>query len=96
MTIFSRKNSDSFLIFAQTWIRTDPFRENCLDETVVTRTNNACVRGFSNGTNGIPLSFKVLPMVQMAIPFVPMVMPMVPLAFPMVQLMSMVNQWYHW
>ena len=33
---------------------------------------------FHNGTNGIPISFKVLPMVSLVIPFVPM--PMVPLA----------------
>ena len=37
----------------------------------------ACVPG---STNGIPISFKVLPMVPLVIPLVPMVMPMVPLA----------------
>ena len=36
--------------------------------------------GFPNGTNGIPISFKVLQMVPLVIPFVPMVMPMLPLA----------------
>ena len=45
--------------------------------------------GFPNGTNGIPISFKVLPMVPLVIPFVPLVpfgtigtigKPMVPLA----------------
>ena len=48
--------------------------------------HNACVQGSTNGTNGVPISFKVLPMV-------PMVMPIVPLALPMVPL---VNQWYYW
>ena len=47
---------------------------------------SACVQGSTNGTNGIPISFKVLPMVPLVIPLVPMVMPMVPL----------VSQWYHW
>ena len=50
----------------------------------------ACVHG---STNGIPISFKVLPMVPLVIPLVQMVMQMVPLALPMVPL---VNQWYHW
>ena len=51
-----------------------------------------CVRsGFPNGTNGIPISFKVLPMAPLVIPFVPMV----PLTFPMVQLVPLVSQWYH-
>ena len=45
-----------------------------------------CVQG---STNGIPILFKVLPMV-------PMVMPMVPLALPMVSLVILVSQWYHW
>ena len=45
--------------------------------------NPACVQGSTNGTNGIPISFKVLPMI---IPLVPMVMQMEPL----------VSQWYHW
>ena len=52
--------------------------------------------GFPNGTNGILILFKVLPMVPLVIPFVPMVMPMVPLALPMVQLVPLVSQWYHW
>ena len=34
---------------------------------------NACVHGSTNGTNGIPISFKVLPMVPLVIPLVPMV-----------------------
>ena len=50
----------------------------------------ACLQG---STNGIPILFKVLPMVPLVIPLVPMVMPMVPLALPMVPLVS---QWYHW
>ena len=33
----------------------------------------ACVHGSSNGTNCIPTSFKVLPMVPLVIPLVPMV-----------------------
>ena len=33
----------------------------------------ACVHGSTNGTNGIPISFKVLPMVPLVIPLVPMV-----------------------
>ena len=37
----------------------------------------ACVHG---STNGIPISFKVLPMLPFVIPLVPMVMPMAPLA----------------
>ena len=52
--------------------------------------------GFPNGTNGIPISFKVLPMVPLVIAFVPMVMPMVTLALPMEQLVPLVSQWYHW
>ena len=35
--------------------------------------NTACVHGSTNGTNGIPISFKVLPMVPLVIPLVPMV-----------------------
>ena len=35
--------------------------------------NSACVHGSTNGTNGIPISFKVLPMVPLVIPLVPMV-----------------------
>ena len=46
-----------------------------------------------SSTNGIPISFKVLPMVPLVTPLVPMVMSMVPLALPMVPLVS---QWYHW
>ena len=63
----------------------------------------ACVQGSTNGTNGIPISFKVLqmvpmviPLVPMVIPLVPVVMPMVPLTLPMVPLVPMVSQWYHW
>ena len=56
----------------------------------------ACVQGSTNGTNGIPISFKVLPMVQLVIPLLPMVMPMVSLALPMVPLLPMVSQSYHW
>ena len=55
------------------------------DSKLILRSKIACVRGSTNVTNGIPMSFKVLPMV----PLVPMVMPMVPLAlpkFPMVPL----------
>ena len=32
--------------------------------------DNACVHGSTNGTNGIPISFKVLPMVPLVIPLV--------------------------
>ena len=56
----------------------------------------ACVQGYTNGTDGIPISFKVLPMVPLVIPLVPMVMQMVPLAHPMVPLVPLVSQWYHW
>ena len=35
--------------------------------------DRACVHGSTNGTNGIPLSFKVLPMVPLVIPLVSMV-----------------------
>ena len=48
-----------------------------------TERKGACVHGSTNGTNGIPISFKVLPMVPLVIPLVPMVMPMVPLALSM-------------
>ena len=48
----------------------------------------ACVQGSSNGTNGIPISFKVVPMVPLVKPLVPMVMSMVPLALPMVPLVQ--------
>ena len=34
---------------------------------------NACVHGSTNCTNGIPISFKVLPMVPLVIQLVPMV-----------------------
>ena len=43
----------------------------------------ACVQGSTNGTNGIPISFKDLPMVPMVMPMVPLGTigkPMVPLA----------------
>ena len=53
-----------------------------------TSSENACVQGSTNGTNGIPISFKVLPMVPLVIPLVPMVMKLVPLALPMLP--------YHW
>ena len=33
----------------------------------------ACVHGSTNGTNGIPISFTVLPMVPLVIPLAPMV-----------------------
>ena len=36
-------------------------------------TYTACVHGSTNGTNGRPISFKVLPMVPLVIPLVPMV-----------------------
>ena len=35
--------------------------------------DNACVHGSTNSTNGIPISFKVLPMVPLVIPLVLMV-----------------------
>ena len=44
--------------------------------------DSACVHVSTNGTNVIPISFKVLPMVPLVLPLVPMVMPMVPLALP--------------
>ena len=39
------------------------------DSKLILRSKIACVRGSTNVTNGIPISFKVLPMV----PLVPMV-----------------------
>ena len=39
----------------------------------------ACVQGSTNGTNGIPISFKVLPMVPMVMQLVPLALPMVPM-----------------
>ena len=35
--------------------------------------DNSCIHGSINGTNGIPVSFKVLPMVPLVIPLIPMV-----------------------
>ena len=52
--------------------------------------NISCVQGSTDGTNDIPISFKVLSMVPLVIPLVPMVMPMVPLTFPVIPLVS---QW---
>ena len=63
---------------------------------VIIRLINIDVHGSPNGTNGIPISFKVLPMVPLVIPLVPMVMPMVPLALPIVPLVPLVSQLYHW
>ena len=40
------------------------------EETTHGRNDYACVHG---STNGIPISFKVLPMVPLVIPLVPMV-----------------------
>ena len=54
-------------------------------------TNKACVQGSTNGTNGMPILFKVLPIVPLVIPLVPMVMSMVPLALPMVPLVPLVS-----
>ena len=42
-----------------------------LKRSIVGKT--ACVHGSTNGTIGIPISFKVLPMVPLVIPLVPMV-----------------------
>ena len=63
----------------------------------------AFVHGSTNGTNGIPISFKVITMVPLVITLVPMVMPIVPFALPMVLLVlpmvllvPLVCQWYHW
>ena len=41
-----------------------------------TMHNVACVQGSTNGTNGIPISFKVLPMVPLVLPMVPLVIPL--------------------
>ena len=70
------------------WYYLFKFRPSC--------TNLACVHGSTNGTNGITISSKVLPMVPLVLPLVPMVMPMVPLALQMVQLVPLVSQWYYW
>ena len=56
-----------------------------LEPLLCNEANLACVQGSTNGTNGIPVSFKVLPMVPLVKPLVPMVMPMA----------QMVSQWYH-
>ena len=56
-------------------------------------TNIACVHGSTNGTNGIPISFKVLPMVPLVIPLVPMVPLVIPLV-PMVPLVKIVGSQY--
>ena len=52
-----------------------------------------CVQDSANGTNGILISFKVLPMVPLVKLLVPMVMSMVPLALPMVSLVPNNYQW---
>ena len=57
---------------------------------------STCVQGSTNGTNGIQISFKVLPMTPLVIPLVPIVMPMVPLALLVVTLVPLAYQWYHW
>ena len=54
---------------------------------ITLNAHNVCVQGSTNGTNGIPISFMVLPMVPLVMPLVPMVM--VPLA-------TNGYQWYHW
>ena len=79
------------------WILGDNSKQDrCYIGKIVNKQNIACVQGSTNGTNGIPISFKVLPMVPLVIPLVPMVMPLVPLALPMVPLIPLVSQWYHW
>ena len=54
--------------------------ETGLGETGIPRNdlggNGVCVHGSTNGNNGIPISFKDLPLV---IPLVPFLVPMVPL-----------------
>ena len=48
--------------------------EVCRDgQNLCEQQNSACVHGSTNGTNGIPISFKVLPMVPLVIPLVQMV-----------------------
>ena len=54
----------------------------------------ACVQGSTNGTNGISISFKVLPMV-------PLVKPLVPMECQWYHWLSqwlvpLVSRWYHW
>ena len=44
-------------------------RKSSFRETIY----SACFHGSTNGTNGIPISFKVLPMVPLVIPLVPMI-----------------------
>ena len=48
-------------------------KTNLQTETTKLHVNNACVHGSTNGTNGRPISFKVLPMIPLVIPLVPMV-----------------------
>ena len=52
--------------------RIDRYRHS-LTDLYTGITNSACVHGSTNGTNCIPISFKVLPMVPLVIPLVPMV-----------------------
>ena len=56
----------------------------------------ACVHGSTNGTNDIPISYKVIPMVPLVIPLVPIVLPMVLFSLPLVLLVPLVSQCYHW
>ena len=46
---------------------------NSRPQQTATRQVYACIHGSTNGTNGRPISFKVLPMVPLVIPLVPMV-----------------------
>ena len=45
----------------------------CLNCYFTSYNDKACVHGSTIGTNGRPISFKVLPMVPLVIPLVPMV-----------------------
>ena len=47
------------------------FMDSRLEQTL--SRSHACVHGSTNCTNGIPISFKVLPMVPLVIPLVPMI-----------------------
>ena len=55
------------IIYGKLWFNTTEKR------TITLIINLACVHGSTNGTNGIQISFKVLPMVPLVIPLVPIV-----------------------
>ena len=63
----------------------------------------ACVQGSTYGTNGLSISFNVLPVVQLVIPLVPIVLPNGTIGSPSGNIgtigkpmVPLVSQWHHW